>query len=101
MTQAGNELEGAVSAKERVVALLLCFFLGVVGAHRFYAGRIPSAVLMLVLTVLGWVTAIIGVGFVLIAIASVWAFIDFIIILIGKFKDNDGYPIVNWIKTAQ
>lgn len=70
MTQM-NELESAVSSKERVVALLLCFFLGVVGAHRFYAGRIPSAVLMLILTALGWVTAIIGVGFVLIGAASI------------------------------
>lgn len=100
MTQM-NELESAVSSKERVVALLLCFFLGVVGAHRFYAGRIPSAVLMLILTALGWVTAIIGVGFVLIGAASIWAFADFIVILIGKFKDKEGYPIVNWIETVR
>lgn len=100
MTQAG-ELEGAISSKERVVALLLCFFLGAFGAHRFYAGRTSSAVLMLILTALGWVTAIIGVGFVLIAAAYVWAFIDFIIILIGSFKDKNGLPIVNWIRQAR
>lgn len=100
MTQEVNEIAGAVSSKERVVALLLCFFLGVFGAHRFYAGRTASAVLILVLTALGWATAIIGVGFVLIAAASVWVFIDFIIILIGNFKDKNGLPIVNWIRQA-
>lgn len=97
MIQAGNEFEGAASAKKRLIAVLLCFFLGIFGAHRFYAGRMQSAVLILVLTVLGWVTLVIGVGFVLMAAACIWAFVDFISILSGKFKDSDGCTIVNWI----
>ena len=32
-------------AKNKWVALLLCFFLGVVGAHKFYEGRIGTGIL--------------------------------------------------------
>ncbi|MFG6359332.1 MAG: TM2 domain-containing protein, partial [Mailhella sp.] len=79
MTQTFGELNVVVSQKERLVAFLLCFFLGVFGAHRFYAGRTLSAVSILVLNVIGWFTSFLGVGLVLIGIASFWVFIDFII----------------------
>ena len=41
--------ENTGSPKSRLVALLLAIFLGVYGAHRFYAGKIKSAVVMLFL----------------------------------------------------
>ena len=53
MTQTFGELNVVVSQKERLVAFLLCFFLGVFGAHRFYAGRTLSAVSILVLNIIG------------------------------------------------
>jgi TM2 domain-containing membrane protein YozV len=68
------------SDKLRLVALLLCFFLGPLGAHRFYAGKIGTGVVQLL--TLG------GMG--------IWALIDLILILCGTFKDADGNPIVNW-----
>ncbi len=36
--------------KNKIVAALLAFFLGVFGVHRFYLGRIGSGVVMLILT---------------------------------------------------
>jgi len=36
-----------ISPKSRLVALLLCFFFGILGAHRFYVGKIGTGVLML------------------------------------------------------
>lgn len=101
MTQTFGELNVVVSQKERLVAFLLCFFLGVFGAHRFYAGRTLSAVNILVLNIIGWFTSFLGVGLVLIGIASFWVFIDFIIIIIGKFKDKNGYLILNWTNPAK
>ena len=101
MSQNNNELDLPISSKERLVAFLLCGFLGIFGAHRFYAGRTISAVIMLILTILGWLTAFLGVGLVFIGIVSIWALIDFIIVLIGKFKDSNGYIIVNWTKPAR
>lgn len=69
-----------VSEKSRLAAALLCWFLGVFGVHRFYVGKIGTGVLMLV--TLG------GLG--------IWALIDFIMILVGSFKDKEGLPLANW-----
>jgi TM2 domain-containing membrane protein YozV len=66
-----------VSEKQGPVALLLCFFLGVLGAHRFYVGKMGSGILMLV--TLG--------GF------GIWALVDFVMIVAGKFTDSNGRVI--------
>ncbi|WP_188188132.1 TM2 domain-containing protein [Nonomuraea sp. SYSU D8015] len=63
--------------KSWLVAVLLCFFLGALGVHRFYVGKIGTGILQLV--TLG------GLG--------VWVLIDFIMILIGKFTDKQGQPL--------
>jgi hypothetical protein len=69
-----------VSEKSRLAAALLCWFLGVFGVHRFYTGKIGTGILMIF--TLG------GLG--------IWALIDFIMILVGSFKDKEGLPLVNW-----
>ncbi|WP_446212941.1 TM2 domain-containing protein [Micromonospora sp. IBSANI012] len=63
--------------KSWVVALLLCFFVGVLGVHRFYVGKVGTGILQLV--------TIGGLG--------IWSFIDFIMILVGSFKDKQGQPL--------
>lgn len=67
------------SEKGYVPMILLCFFLGGLGVHRFYAGKIGTGILMLL--TLG------GLG--------IWTLIDFVLIVIGKFKDSDGLLIKN------
>jgi TM2 domain-containing membrane protein YozV len=62
------------SDKSNVVALLLCFFIGVLGVHRFYVGKIGTGVLQLV--TFG------GLG--------IWALIDMIMIILQKFTDGEG-----------
>tara|TARA_B100000686_G_C16789932_1_gene977950 strand:+ start:2043 stop:2234 length:192 start_codon:yes stop_codon:yes gene_type:complete len=57
-----------------VPAALLCFFLGGFGAHRFYVGKVGTALLMII--TFG------GLG--------IWLLIDFIMILTGGFKDKEG-----------
>ena len=69
-----------VSPKSRTVAAVLCFFLGALGIHRFYVGKVGTGVLMIV--TLG------GLG--------IWALIDFIMILVGSFKDIEGRTLTNW-----
>jgi len=56
---------------------IICFFLGVIGIHRFMVGKIGTGVLMII--TLG------GCG--------IWALIDFIVILTGGFTDSDGNKI--------
>ena len=57
-----------------VPAALLCFFLGGLGVHRFYVGKIGTGILMIF--TLG------GLG--------IWLIIDFVMILTGSFKDKKG-----------
>jgi len=64
-------------AKSKVVALLLCFFFGYLGAHRFYVGKVGTGILYL------FTGGLVGIG----------SLIDFIMILIGSFKDNFGRPL--------
>jgi TM2 domain-containing membrane protein YozV len=68
------------SDRSRLVALLLCFFLGYLGVHRFYAGKIGTGVLMLIT----------------LGLFGVWTLIDFILIAVGVFRDADGRVVANW-----
>lgn len=73
------EATSTVSKKSKSVALLLCIFLGILGAHRFYVGKVGSGFLYLVtggLCGFGWI-------------------IDFFMIIFGTFKDQFGLPLHN------
>ena len=67
-------MAGGKSGKSNTVALLLCLFLGALGVHRFYVGKIGTGVLQLL--TLG------GLG--------IWALIDLIMIVLQKFEDKEG-----------
>lgn len=82
--------QSTISDKSKVAAALLAFFLGMLGIHRFYLGRIGSGAVMLICTVLGWLTAGIIIGFGLIAIVAIWDVIDFIRILCNSLVDAQG-----------
>lgn len=69
-----------VSPRSRLVTLLLAFFLGVFGVHRFYVGRIGSGILQAL--TLG------GLG--------IWWLYDNILILAGSFRDRDGLLVADW-----
>lgn len=64
----------AISAKSKGTAAVLCFFLGFLGIHRFYAGKTGTGILWL------FTGGLIGIG----------AVVDFIMILCGSFTDKDG-----------
>lgn len=67
------------SDKDWLVTLLLCIFVGGIGIHRFYAGKIGTGILQL-LTAGGCV---------------VWTLVDLIMIITGKFTDSEGRLIEN------
>jgi TM2 domain-containing membrane protein YozV len=75
-----------VSVKSRAATALFAFFLGVFGVHRFYAGKIGTGALMLLLTF----------SYVGLLITGIWALIDFISALCGSFKDIEGKLIRTW-----
>ena len=86
-----------VSSKSRLATALLAWFLGTLGLHRFYIGKIGTGLAILILGVVGWATTwILGFGFVFITIAGIWVFIDFVLTVIGEMNDSQGKPIKNW-----
>jgi TM2 domain-containing membrane protein YozV len=72
---------GYASNRRVLIAFLLCFFLGYLGVHRFYAGKIGTGLLWL------FTGGLFGIG---------W-FIDTIVIVCGAFRDGDGLPIREWV----
>ena len=63
-----------VSDKSKGTAAVLCFFLGVFGAHRFYVGQVGMGFLYL------FTLGLFGIGDI----------VDFIMILCGSVKDKNG-----------
>jgi TM2 domain-containing membrane protein YozV len=71
-----------VSTRSRLIALLLCLFLGCFGAHRFYIGKTGTGVLMLL--TLG------GLG--------IWMLVDLILIAAGSLRDAEDRRVYNWLE---
>lgn len=85
--------EDVVSDKSKGLAAVLCFFLGVLGIHRFYLGKGGTGFLMLLLTIVGGITTGLIVGWFIIGIVGLWEFIDFFRILFGAMKDGSGKKV--------
>ena len=104
MAAAPMDMSG-VSPKSRLIATLLAAFVGELGVHRFYLGKIGTGVVQVVLTaVVAPIFFAIGLAFAPVAILAsliwsgvgIWVFVDFIFIVIGRFKDKNGLLIFNW-----
>lgn len=75
-----NFKEDSMSSKTRLVTFLLCLFLGWLGVHRFYTGKIGTGFLWL------FTGGLFGIG---------WM-VDTILIIFGVFKDKEGREIKKW-----
>lgn len=64
--------DNGISVKSRWLALVLCFFFGALGVHRFYVGKVGTGILWL------FTLGLCGFG----------VLIDFLMILFGSFTDS-------------
>ncbi|MDR1103639.1 MAG: NINE protein [Tannerella sp.] len=64
--------------KDWLTALLLCFFLGLAGIHRFYTNNTAIGVIQLLT----------------LGCCGIWTLIDFILILTGSYRDGNGNNLV-------
>lgn len=96
-TGATKELAPDISPKSRLAATLFAWFLGIFGAHRFYVGRAGTAVVMLILGIVGFATVWIPfVGPIFLVAVGIWAFVDFLIAVTGNMRDGNGKLIKKW-----
>ena len=75
-----TKMEEEISPKSRLAVTLLAWFLGCLGVHRFYLGKIGTGIAMLLTAG--------GLG--------IWALVDFIMAVAGVMKDKEGKLIKNW-----
>lgn len=66
--------------KSLLIAYLLWWFLGSLGVHRMYAGRVASGVAMLVVFVVSLALTIVAVGFVGLLVIGAWWLVDAILL---------------------
>jgi TM2 domain-containing membrane protein YozV len=69
-----------MSDKKILPVFLFCLLLGMFSVHRFYVGKVGTAILQIF--TLG------GLG--------IWLLIDLIMIIAGVFTDKDGNKITQW-----
>ena len=72
-------VQGQPKGRSFIVALVLCFSLGIFGVHRFYTGNVLSGIVQLLTCG--------GMG--------IWVLIDLISIVTDSHRDGDGRPLVH------
>lgn len=86
-------VQGELEQKKKstmVAYLFLFFFVGQFGAHRFYVGKTGSALILLILGLLGYFTPFFSIGIFILIPVWIWIFID-IFLLRGFVKQaNEG-----------
>ncbi|MCX7942314.1 MAG: TM2 domain-containing protein [Dictyoglomaceae bacterium] len=86
------------SDKSRKTTLLLCVFLGIFGAHRFYIGKIGTGLLMLFIGFM-WIVLSITLKmfyWYLFIPLIIWVLIDLVSVILGKMKDINGNLVWKW-----
>lgn len=86
-----NALALSIGRKSVVVSLLLWFFLGALGVHRMYLGKVGSGIVMALLTIFGWMTMGVLIGFLFLFIVFIWWIFDLIVIIRSVKSHNQVY----------
>jgi hypothetical protein len=101
----GQEQHADPSPKKRNTVIFLCFFLGLLGLHRFYLGKIGTAILMILTICLGliWLQSALVLYDRLIFFGTltiitfgglgIWWLVDFFNAIFGNYTDSRQRPV--------
>lgn len=87
------------SDEKKLTLLLLCWLVGLFGIHRFYTGKYLTGGLQLLGVLLGGVAAFFEAKALapLFILFPLWWVLDVLLIIMGKFTDKAGKPIIDWV----
>ena len=92
-------IEEKASSRKKNTALLLCFVLGIFGGHRFYCGKIGTAIVNLIYGLVWFRVIVLESSFIdmrspltaaFVGILPLIWLIDIIRIVTGNYRDRDG-----------
>ncbi|MGA9995649.1 MAG: hypothetical protein WBP93_09555 [Pyrinomonadaceae bacterium] len=89
-----------ISNEKKLTLILLCWLFGLFSVHRFYTGKYFTGSLQLLMLVLAVVLGLFGVKILSAIPATIlllWWVIDVLQIIMGKFTDKEGKPIIDWV----
>ena len=85
-----------LSDKSKIAAGLLQILLGFVsicGVGRLYIGSTGIGLTQMLLVFLGYILMIVLVGFIIVPVVWLWAFVDGVLMLTGNVRDSRGRPL--------
>ena len=98
------------SERKKLVALLLGFYLGIIGVHCFYLGKIWMGIVRYFLFLLSIAFYLIGFftpgilyrilfdcSLLIIPSLFIWGIVDCILIILGKARDSKKLLVKDWI----
>lgn len=92
--------EAPVSNEKKLTLLLLCWLVGLFGVHRFYTGKYLSGALQIFILCLAGLLIHLRarpqMAFPVLTVL-IWWVADVLLIIMGKFTDKEGRPIIDWI----
>ncbi|MDV2489756.1 MULTISPECIES: NINE protein [Campylobacter] len=77
-----------IPLKNPLIGLILGVLFGGFGVDRFYKGDVILGIAKLVLTIIGWMTVLIVIGYIFLIIVFVWVIADFFLVYKGIKQDN-------------
>lgn len=89
-----------ISGEKKLTVLLLWLLVGIFSVHRFYTGKSLSGAIQVLN--LGLMVLLIHykvrpfLAFSVLLFVGWWA-LDVLLIIMGKFTDKEGKPIVDWV----
>ena len=76
------------NAKSAGIAYAFWFFLGMWGAHRFYCGKVGSAVAQLLITIISIPLCFVLIGFFPLCANAIWVLID-VFLISGWIRESN------------